>query len=154
MGLGYALFSSHVVERKSHTSNFCPTGPILVTTGPWKPIRLESYVHRITDVDVRSRVSETLDVKLSVCFSINGSQPLPSSGTSPLSLSVTLKDPDGSVLKALDGIQLDRFGCAETTWEWIAGELKLWYPVGYGEQPLYTAEVVLSNEVRASFSIL
>jgi len=118
-----------------------------MTTGPWKPIHLESYAQRINDVDVRSSVSETLDVKLSAYFSIDGSRSSPCAGTSPLSLSVTLKNPDGSILKALDRISLDNACCATAAWEYPAGELKLWYPVGYGDQPLYTAEVVLLDEV-------
>lgn len=122
-----------------------------MTTGPWKPIHLESYAHRIDGVDIRSNVSETLDVKLSAYVCIDGSQLSHFAGTSPLSLSITLKDPDGLILKAMDRILLDKTGCATAAWEYPAGELKLWYPVGYGKQPLYTIEFVLLDEVRVFF---
>lgn len=118
-----------------------------MTTGPWKPVHLESYTMRIVDVDIRSNVSEKLDVKLSACFSISGLDS--PSAPATVSVSFTLKSPDGSILKSSDGINLDKLGCAKATWEWSAGELKLWYPVRYGEQPLYTAEVVLLDDVRA-----
>jgi beta-mannosidase len=117
-----------------------------MTSGPWKPIRLESYAQYITDIDIRSQVSQKLDVNLSASFAVSGLLE-----TSSLSLSFKLRNSDGSLLKDLDGIPLNESGCAKVTWDWPPGKLKLWYPVGYGEPTLYTAEVALLNEVRACF---
>ena len=123
-----------------------------MTSGPWKPIRLESYTRRITDFDIRSKVSEKLDVLLSASACV-GPELLSASGVCPLTLSFTLKNSDGSILKSLNGILLDESGCAKVTWEWPPEELRLWYPVGYGEQSLYVAEVALLDEVQ-TFSLV
>lgn len=113
-----------------------------MTVGPWKPISLQMYGNRISDIDIRSQVSEALNVKLTAEFTCDE--------TMPGLLSFMLKAPDGSIVtsarKALTGE-----GLCQITFEWPPGALALWYPVGYGAQPLYTAEVELMDEVRAVY---
>lgn len=113
-------------------------GPVLMTVGPWKPITLETYQTRITDLDVRSEVSETLDVKLSATFTF--------SEKTPGFASFVLKSPDGEVEASSNKIPVGT-GHAKVSFEWDAGQLQLWYPVGYGAQPLYTVEVELTDIV-------
>lgn len=109
-----------------------------MTVGPWKPISLHTYQNRITDFDVRSQVSEALDIKLSADFTF--------SEKAPGIVSFVLKKPDGTVEVSSD-LSTDG-GRANTAFDWDAGKLDLWYPVGYGAQPLYTAEAVLEDKVN------
>ena len=116
-------------------------GPILMTVGPWKPISLQMYENRINDMDVRSQVSEALGVKLTANFTCDEKI--------PGFLSFTLNAPDGSIVTSARKTLTDE-GFSEVTFEWPPGALALWYPVGYGAQPLYTVEVELKDEVGRS----
>lgn len=110
-----------------------------MTAGPWKPIKLETYQNRIVDLDVRSEVSAALDVKLAATFSF--------SEKTPGYASFILKKPDGTVEASAEKIPVNGAGVAKVQFEWQAGEIQLWYPVGHGTQPLYTTEVVLTDKV-------
>lgn len=114
-------------------------GPVLMTVGPWKPIYLQTYNNRIVDLDVRSDISESLDVKLTadITFSTNA----------PGFASFILRAPDGSIEASANKISTDTGHC-KLSFNWAPGKLNLWYPVGYGAQPLYTAEVELADEAR------
>ncbi|KAF8192560.1 glycoside hydrolase family 2 protein [Pholiota molesta] len=130
--------SSRLHVRKAQYNYGWDWGPILMTVGPWKPIKLETYHNRITDLDVRSEVSEALDVKLSASFAF--------SEKTPGYASFVLKKPDGSVEASADKIPVNGAGIAKVNFEWQAGEIQLWYPVGYGSQPLYTVEVLVTDK--------
>ena len=111
-----------------------------MTIGPWKPVRLETYKNRILDIDIRTQVSDALNVKLSAGIT--------TSNNSSAFLSFVLKNPDGSIEKAVKRVAVES-GRANITWEWPAGQLRLWYPVKYGGQPLYIAEIELVDKVSA-----
>ena len=113
-----------------------------MTVGPWKPILLETYNNRISDLDIRTDVSESLDATLSASFSF--------AETNADFVSFVLKGPDGTVQTAVssDKIAVKGQGSAKFNAELKASEIQLWYPVGYGAQPLYTAEVELLDSVR------
>ena len=115
------------------------SGPILMTVGPWKPISLHSYVNRIVDLHIRSIVSESLDVKVTVDFSV--------SAKIAGSASIVLKDPDGSRRIEETDMKISS-GRGQAEFFFSAGVLDLWYPVGYGKQPIYTAEVQITDEVN------
>ncbi|KDR83785.1 hypothetical protein GALMADRAFT_133195 [Galerina marginata CBS 339.88] len=135
----YALWngdSSRLHVRKAQYNYGWDWGPILMTVGPWKPIRFETYQNRITDLDVRSEISEALEVKLSATFTF--------SEKTPGSASFVLKNADGTVEASSNRIPIDA-GQANVDFEWHAGQLQLWYPVGYGAQPIYTVEVTLTD---------
>lgn len=112
-----------------------------MTVGPWKPIKLHSYTTKISDVDIRSQVSEALAVNVTVDVLL--------SGNNPGLASVVLKDPQGvriadeAHIKVTSGYSRAEFG-------FTPGHLELWYPVGYGKQPLYTIEVEVTDEVSNS----
>jgi beta-mannosidase len=118
-------------------------GPVLMTIGPWRPIALEFYQNRIIELDVRSEVSESLDVKLSGAFTF--------SEKTAGYVSFLLKRPDGSLEVSANKLTVDRGGRAKVDFEWRAGQLELWYPVGYGAQPLYTVEVELTDQVSRNY---
>lgn len=109
-----------------------------MTVGPWKPIALHTYHNRIADLDIRTDVSEALDVKLTADISFSEKAP----GT----VSFVLKKPDGTV--EVQGDSTAESGQAQLKFEWAAGKLDLWYPVGYGKQPLYTVLTTLKDKVR------
>lgn len=119
-------------------------GPLLMTVGPWKPVRLETYKSRILDIDIRIQVSETLNVKLSAGITV--------SNNSSAFLSFVLKNPDGSIEKAVMHVAIES-GRANIAWEWPAGQLRLWYPAKYGGQPLYTAKIELVDTVSALIDV-
>jgi beta-mannosidase len=113
-----------------------------MTVGPWKPVSLQTYQNRIVDLDVRSDVSESLDVKLTADITF--------SEKAPGLASFVLRTPDGSKEVFLTKTSTDAGHCKVAS-EWASGELDLWYPVGYGTQPLYTVEVELADEVCVCF---
>ena len=107
-----------------------------MTVGPWKPISLHAYTARISDFHVKSIVSESLDTKFEVSLTASGTL------SSPLKAKLSIKKPDGSVL-ATHELALNDEGKASLVLEYKAGDLELWWPIGYGAQPLYTFHVSL-----------
>jgi beta-mannosidase len=116
-------------------------GPVLMTIGPWKPITLHTYNIYLTDVDVRSDVSKALDVGVTVDLTLSEKAP---GGLA----SVALKNAQDSVILSESNIKLGS-GSARAEFHFSPGVLDLWYPVGFGKQPLYTVEVTISDSVSA-----
>lgn len=110
-----------------------------MTVGPWKPIKLQAYDNRVAELDIRTNVSEALDVKLSADITLAEKKP----GFATF----ILKGPDGAIEASSTSAPTDS-GHVEVSFAFQPGELKLWYPVGYGDQPLYTVLVELTDEVR------
>ncbi|KAG6919397.1 hypothetical protein DXG01_006280 [Tephrocybe rancida] len=131
--------SSRLHVRKAQYNYGWDWGPILMTVGPWKPVSLQTYKTRIVDLDIRSDVSEALDVKLTADLTL-------SSDASGIALFV-LKAADGSVVASTTA-PADA-GHVKVAFEFPTGKVDLWYPVGYGKQPLYTVEAKLSDEAGA-----
>jgi beta-mannosidase len=126
------------------THELIPVGPVLMTTGPWKPIYLETYATRIAEVDIRSIITDTQDVKADVFVSVSGQ-------SDGIIAKIKLLKPDGS-LTVVDAPSLDVQSGSGTLSFWIAKEgYELWYPVGYGPQPLYTFEVTILDNVSYLF---
>ncbi|KIK65310.1 glycoside hydrolase family 2 protein [Collybiopsis luxurians FD-317 M1] len=128
--------SSRLHVRKAQYSYGWDWGPILMTAGPWKPVYLELYRNRISDLDIRSKVSKDLDVKMTVQMTFD---------QSPGLASLTLKAPDGSVVASKDHLETTE-GQILATFSFRQGELQLWYPKGFGEQPIYAVEAALVDE--------
>ncbi|KAJ6520952.1 galactose-binding domain-like protein [Mycena capillaripes] len=130
--------SSRLYVRKAQYNYGWDWGPILMTTGPWKPISLISYENRITDLDARAQVSESLEVQLTAKISLLEKK----KGY----LSFVLKRPDGSEEVSASKIPTDD-GVGQVSFAFSSGQLQLWYPVNYGDQPLYTVEVEITDLV-------
>ncbi|KAG6336605.1 hypothetical protein ID866_2481 [Astraeus odoratus] len=128
--------SSRLHVRRAQYNYGWDWGPVLMTVGPWKPISLQTYDVRITDVDIRCKVSEALDVDVTVDLELSGSV--------LGSVCVILIDPCGKVVRSQDALTL-RFGSAHTEFHLVREEAKLWYPVHYGQQPLYTIQVEVKD---------
>lgn len=111
-----------------------------MTVGPWKPIRLRFYQIRIADLDIRSKVSESLTVNLTVDFTL--------SERSYGSASVALVHSNGTRVEEESLMRISA-GHGRAEFHFSPGSLELWYPVGYGKQPLYTVQVNLTDEVSS-----
>jgi beta-mannosidase len=108
-----------------------------MTTGPWRPISLQTYDVRITDLRVQTEVPESLDVAIKVSVEVSS----PTSQTV-----VALKDQKGKIVRQSDLLKV-KDGKAEVVFSGSKGEFDLWYPVGYGKQPMYTVEAQAINKV-------
>ncbi|KAG8949951.1 hypothetical protein FRC00_007912, partial [Tulasnella sp. 408] len=111
-------------------------GPVLLTTGPWKPVYLEAYNVRIDDLRVSTKVDESLAAAIDITIAL--------SSEVSATASVVLKDASGKALKTAD-INISK-GKGSTSLEAKTGELELWWPVGYGKQVLYTVDVQVADE--------
>ncbi|KXN83668.1 putative beta-mannosidase B [Leucoagaricus sp. SymC.cos] len=129
--------SSRLHVRKAQYNYGWDWGPILMTTGPWKPITLQTYDNRIAEVDIRTDVSKSLGARLSA--EITFAERKRGFAT------FTLKGPDSVLTTQTASVPIDP-GHAKVSFDFKPGEVKLWYPVGYGEQPLYTATVEITDE--------
>ncbi|KAG8986593.1 hypothetical protein FRB90_003901, partial [Tulasnella sp. 427] len=111
-------------------------GPVLLTTGPWKPVYLEAYNVRIDDLRISTKVDEYLAAVIDVTVAL--------SSDVSAKASVVLKDASGKALKTSD-IDISN-GKGSTSFEAKAGELELWWPVGYGKQVLHAVDVQVADE--------
>lgn len=113
-----------------------------MTVGPWRPIYLHSYHTRISDLHISALVKESLDADLIVRIALS---PLEAWTTAE----VVLKDPESSTtITSQSNINVNN-GAARIVFHFENGEVKLWYPVGYGEQPLYEVQVRIYDDVRS-----
>ena len=108
-----------------------------MTVGPWKPIRLETYTTRIADLDVRARVNEKLGAAVDIAFALS------KGGAHTASVAITDAEGRGVVSQTNVAVASER---AEAHFKLSAGTIELWYPVGYGKQPLYSVEIVIMDK--------
>ncbi|TBU32964.1 glycoside hydrolase family 2 protein [Dichomitus squalens] len=129
--------SSRLHVRKAGYNYGWDWGPVLMTVGPWKPIRLETYTTRIADLDVRPRVNEQLGATVDIAFELS---------TNDHSIaSVSVNDPDGKLVIGQNAIAIQSQR-AEAHFKLSAGTFELWYPVGYGKQPIYTVDLKITDK--------
>ena len=111
-------------------------GPKLPTSGIWRSIRLAGYSAarikdvRVTQVHGRTRVEVHVEADIER-FSDAG-----------LVLRARLTSPDGVILEEEDGLGTDGT-CGAV--DFLVEDPALWWPNGYGKQPLYRLEVSLSE---------
>ncbi|KAG8630442.1 hypothetical protein KVT40_002061 [Elsinoe batatas] len=111
-------------------------GPVLNTCGPWRQVRLETYHARISDIRVDYEVGATLGA-------VSGSILVNVDGGSGQTVDVTASSFQGGETVFKGQAELSSDGTARL--EFHINEPKLWYPHGYGEQPLYTVKASVSN---------
>ena len=110
-------------------------GPQLPPIGIWKDVRLEGRrVARLDDVHLRQH-HEGGGVTIEATVTVERW------GDAPLTATVRVTDPDGGVLEAGADVTDDQ----QTVRVPIA-QPQLWWPNGYGDQPLYRVDVFLLVE--------
>ncbi|GAA5900435.1 beta-mannosidase [Sporobolomyces salmoneus] len=128
---------SRLFVRKAGYNYGWDWGPVLMTAGPWRPIRLETYTSRIYDFWPQAIVDSDLNPFLRVRYKVADAAP-------DQSLNVTVSDPAGVVVSKVS-LNADD---SEVMIKSLADEreVELWYPSGMGQQPLYSIELSLIDE--------
>ncbi|GAB7345318.1 hypothetical protein MBLNU457_3673t1 [Dothideomycetes sp. NU457] len=103
-------------------------GPVLMTCGPWREVRLETYKARLTDLRVDYEVARDLK-------SVKGSISAFAEGSAGKTVEISAWMNDGSDLVFGNTADVDDNGLAKI--DFHVNNPKLWYPHGYGRQFLY-----------------
>lgn len=111
-------------------------GPTLLTAGPWRPIYLETFAIRISDLGIDIEVLDTLDTAI-VTVSIE----LEGTDVDNASTLVEISDPSG---RKIDQGEIQGRGSCR----FIVPNPSLWYPLGYGKQPLYTFTATVGGSLH------
>ena len=118
--------SARLYARKAQYHFGWDWGPVLLTSGPWQPVRRHSWDVRIAEIDCRPQVevgatSATVQVHLRL-----------EGDTAGLRLEHELLDPEGRcVASASNAADISDVALN-------VDAARLWWPIGSGEQPLYT----------------
>ncbi|KAI0307144.1 glycoside hydrolase family 2 protein [Multifurca ochricompacta] len=131
---------SRLHVRKAQYNYGWDWGPVLLTVGPWRPIYLHTYHTRISNLHISAQVDEDFETDLIVRFA-------PSSPSASGTAEVLLKDPSGSIVARQGNVRISP-GVTQAFFHFEKGAVKLWYPIGYGEQPLYDVQVKVFNDQR------
>ncbi|CAN6672643.1 hypothetical protein TRVA0_046S01090 [Trichomonascus vanleenenianus] len=126
---------TRVYVRKAQYHYGWDWGPVLMTCGPFKPVRLESYAARLSelyaDVDVSADLRASIEVQVETL----------GDGAGVVAAEVELVSPSGeSVATGTTKVSGGK-GSAKFTLD----KPELWYPVGYGKQPLYEVKATLKG---------
>ncbi|GAA5888127.1 hypothetical protein JCM6882_000290 [Rhodosporidiobolus microsporus] len=128
--------ASRLFVRKAGYNYGWDWGPVLMTAGPYRPVRLEVYQSRIFDFWPRATVSDKLDSTLSLSWQIDA----PSQLLNSLSVHARIARPDGTPLRKVSLAASEQPG---HEWKFEDDEVELWWTNGLGKQPLYQVEVEL-----------
>ena len=103
-----------------------------------EPVRLEAYAARFEDIRIDSSLSleATAHARIDGAFAIDGQ-------SSSQRVKARLEDAHGKVIR-----QEEVEASTGLKWSMRAGQVKAWWPIGYGSQPLYTMVLELVAEVR------
>jgi beta-mannosidase len=135
--------SGRLATRKAQYNWGWDWGPILMTAGPWKPVYIEQYEARISDVWIQNEVSLDLrECSGTVYAELDGG--LQPGDTLLLSLSKDCK----RVYEEEVSVGTD--GCPRELLEkpFRLSQPELWYPLGYGAQARYELRAKLVRDGR------
>lgn len=136
--------TSRLYVRKAQYHYGWDWGPTLLTAGPWRPVILEHFQARISDLHCPVAVAPDLNsALLPLTLSSEFASGIDRAGMSAV---IDLFDPDG---QQIDSAQLDLTN-ETTTHGFTIAAPRLWWPNGYGEQPLYR----ISAEIRRGSEVL
>ena len=111
-----------------------------MTCGPWKPISLEVYKSRISDLYFRTELDDSLEsAKVLVVADVEGD-------VKEVGFEIISHDGEkiaSEKVRTLDGHALHRFSIKKPA---------LWNPVRYGKQPLYTLRACLDGNPSSTRS--
>jgi beta-mannosidase len=139
-------------------------GPKLPPIGVWKEIRLEGFATRLTDVHLRQSVDEALAVVSADVYAQAGGSGMVTASMSsrphsenpgppgpgsiaPMMASMTVTGPGGEVVQAEEQLLslFDEETLQEANLSVEIPNPQLWWPAGYGAQPLYNVEITLTD---------
>jgi len=126
--------------RKAHYHYGWDWGPRYVTAGIWRPVKLEAWDDlRIDDLHIRQQRIDADIAQLQAELEIESDH----AGSSMLSLGY--RDPDGKQHTApMRKVQLAA-GRNRISFPLVIEAPRRWFPVGYGEQALYTFSAKLGD---------
>ncbi|KLJ12427.1 beta-mannosidase [Blastomyces silverae] len=123
---------SRLAVRKAQYHYGWDWGPTLMTCGPWRPVHLEIYKARISDLHFRQNVDKSLKrAELVVTAEIEGN-----ADNVAFHISLGGEEKGSETVDIKDGIASVTFHVQDP---------QLWYPSNYGEQPLYALSATLSS---------
>jgi beta-mannosidase len=133
--------SSRVYVRKAQYHYGWDWGPCLLTTGPWQPVWLEVSAARISHLHAPVELDEALTrARVPVEIGLEGSHGVPGAA-----VELTVYGPDGvAVAHAAIPVSADVLSHV-----FSLEKPALWWPNGYGSQPLYrlVARLLANGEV-------
>lgn len=113
-----------------------------MTCGPWRPITLETYTTRISDLSLNIDVPDSL-TDASIKTNVEVELP-PTTIASAISVNFSLSFNDTAISTISTNFVNEADGIVSTTF--TISEPELWYPHGYGAQPLYHLTATLKSE--------
>ena len=120
-----------------------------MTCGPYRPISLVTYTARISTLYARSAVSPAPALAPTLAVEVETSGDTEKATSARI---VLRKEGSGGIVKQ-ETVALRGAGTHDALVSWdLRGLVDLWWPVGYGQQALYVAEVILLAKVRDSSS--
>lgn len=131
---------SHI--RKAHAMFGWDWGPQLPDAGIWRSISIVGYREaRLKDVWIQQtheqcQVTVSVDVQTELWTDAD------------VQVALAIKGTDGIKVICDDSIMLSKVS-AGTRFEFIIPSPELWWPNGYGQQPLYTVDVTLVKEGKS-----
>lgn len=124
---------SRLAVRKAQYHWGWDWGPTLLTCGPWRPINLELYESRISDLYFTTKVDKSLkSAEVIAKVDVEGS-----ASRVKFDISLDGKHALSETVDLADG---------HTTATFNIENPQLWYPKRYGKQPLYTLTAVLLDD--------
>ncbi|GEM44442.1 beta-mannosidase [Deinococcus cellulosilyticus] len=124
--------TSRVYLRKAQYHYGWDWGPVILTAGIWKDVKLQAFEVVLKDVYVPAEVTpDLLQAFIPVHVTLGGD-------VQDVQVQVRLKDPEG---REIQQVTLEGAPVASALFEVATPEL--WYPSGRGAQPLYTVQVEL-----------
>jgi beta-mannosidase len=127
--------ASRLHVRKAQYHYGWDWGPVLMCVGPWKPVRLESYTARISEIRTEVAIAQS-DATVTIRADLDGTI------NKALTATITLIHPSGTKQEVTSEVAV---GVSVVEGRINVTNPKLWNPVGQGRQPLYKATVVLSD---------
>jgi beta-mannosidase len=114
-------------------------GPTLITAGIWKPAAVERWSHgRIVSVLAQAHADGSLAVEVNTENAVEGAD-------ESLEARITLTDPRGRIVLAVTEPVVERQARVAAAIE----DAEIWWPRGYGDQPLYELVVELRSQDTA-----
>lgn len=133
---------SRLYVRKAQYHYGWDWGPTLLTAGPWLPVRLEAYEARVADLSAPPHVAEdlasaTVPVRVELELGASSDPVARARLLADITVHIELLSPAGDV--AASARVPAALGVAHA--ELAVAAPELWWPRGYGAQPLYTLAV-------------